>query len=196
MKIGTGVQAILCFVSEIWEAVMLVLLMGRIHEVRRWDELGSHDIYTKFHKDWFRHSKVVKLLEGYTHRQLRWSHKPNLVFQNTESRQKILFRTHKKECIKTYKYKPTYIRWPVTVAARSMSWTVFTRSDAGIVGSNPNQGMDLWYMYAFIFCLCCPVFWPRDTLYPLKLALTSPTSGGRSVSIVRLRTQATELSCV
>jgi hypothetical protein len=34
--------------------------------------------------------------------------------------------------------------------------------------------------------------WPRDTLYPLKLALTSPTSGGRSVGIVRLRTQATE----
>jgi hypothetical protein len=23
--------------------------------------------------------------------------------------------------------------------------------------------------------------WPRDTLYPRKLALTSPTSGGRSV---------------
>jgi hypothetical protein len=27
--------------------------------------------------------------------------------------------------------------------------------------------------------------WPRDTLYPLKLALTSPTIGGRSVGIVR-----------
>jgi hypothetical protein len=26
---------------------------------------------------------------------------------------------------------------------------------------------------------------PRDTLYPLKLALTSATSGGRSVGIVR-----------
>jgi hypothetical protein len=26
--------------------------------------------------------------------------------------------------------------------------------------------------------------WPRDTLYPLKLALTSPISGGRSVGIV------------
>jgi hypothetical protein len=26
-----------------------------------------------------------------------------------------------------------------------------------------------------------PLRWPRDTLYPLKLALTSPTSGGRSV---------------
>jgi UbiD family decarboxylase len=30
------------------------------------------------------------------------------------------------------------------------------------------------------------------TLYPQKLALTSPTSGGRSVGIVRSRTQATE----
>jgi hypothetical protein len=35
--------------------------------------------------------------------------------------------------------------------------------------------------------------WPRDTIYPQKLALTSPTSGGRSVCIVRLQTQATEL---
>jgi hypothetical protein len=30
----------------------------------------------------------------------------------------------------------------------------------------------------------------RDTLYPQKLALTSPTSGGRSVGIVRLLTKA------
>jgi hypothetical protein len=36
--------------------------------------------------------------------------------------------------------------------------------------------------------------WPRDTLYPLKLALTSPTNGSRSVGIVCLRTQATEFS--
>jgi hypothetical protein len=34
--------------------------------------------------------------------------------------------------------------------------------------------------------------WLRDTLYPLKLALTSPTSGGRSVGRVRLRTKPTE----
>jgi hypothetical protein len=34
--------------------------------------------------------------------------------------------------------------------------------------------------------------WPRDTLYPLKLALTSPIKGGRSVGIVRFRTKATE----
>jgi hypothetical protein len=31
-------------------------------------------------------------------------------------------------------------------------------------------------------------------LYPQKLALTSPTSGGRSVGIVRSRTQATVFS--
>jgi hypothetical protein len=31
--------------------------------------------------------------------------------------------------------------------------------------------------------------WPRDTLYPLKLALTSPTSRCRLLGIVRLRTK-------
>jgi hypothetical protein len=37
-----------------------------------------------------------------------------------------------------------------------------------------------------------PLCWPRNTLYPQKLALTSSTSGGRSVGIVRSRTKATE----
>jgi hypothetical protein len=35
--------------------------------------------------------------------------------------------------------------------------------------------------------------WPRDTLHMHKLTVTSPTSGVRSVGIVRSRTQATEL---
>jgi hypothetical protein len=39
-----------------------------------------------------------------------------------------------------------------------------------------------------------PSSWPRVTLCPQKLATTSPTSGGRSVSIVRSRTQAIEFS--
>jgi hypothetical protein len=39
-----------------------------------------------------------------------------------------------------------------------------------------------------------PSHWPRDTLYPQKLPLTSPTSGGRSVGIVRSLTQATKFS--
>jgi hypothetical protein len=36
--------------------------------------------------------------------------------------------------------------------------------------------------------------WPRTTLYPQKLAQTSPTSGGRSVGMVRSRTKATEFT--
>jgi hypothetical protein len=40
---------------------------------------------------------------------------------------------------------------------------------------------------------CCrePSRWPRGILYPQKLALTSPTGGGRSIGVVRSRTQAT-----
>jgi hypothetical protein len=37
-----------------------------------------------------------------------------------------------------------------------------------------------------------PSRWPRGTLYPQKLTLTSLTSAGRSVGIVPSRTQATE----
>jgi hypothetical protein len=37
-----------------------------------------------------------------------------------------------------------------------------------------------------------PSCWPRGTLYPQKLALTSRTSCGRSVGIVHPRTKATE----
>jgi hypothetical protein len=39
-----------------------------------------------------------------------------------------------------------------------------------------------------------PMRQPHDTLYLHKLALTSPTSGGRSVGIVCLRTKATEFN--
>jgi hypothetical protein len=31
---------------------------------------------------------------------------------------------------------------PITVGARSKAWTAFTRSEAGIMGSNPTQVMD------------------------------------------------------
>jgi hypothetical protein len=37
-----------------------------------------------------------------------------------------------------------------------------------------------------------PSRWPRNILYPQKLALTAPTSGGRSVGIVRSRTKDME----
>jgi hypothetical protein len=38
-----------------------------------------------------------------------------------------------------------------------------------------------------------PLCWPLNTLYPQKLALSPPTSGGHWVGIVRSRTKATEL---
>jgi hypothetical protein len=41
-----------------------------------------------------------------------------------------------------------------------------------------------------------PSRWPRGTLYPQKLAITSPTSGGRSVGIVRSRYQTMEFVCL
>jgi hypothetical protein len=47
---------------------------------------------------------------------------------------------------------------PVTVAERSKECIVFPRSEAGIVGLNPTQGMYVWYVYVFILCLCCTVF--------------------------------------
>jgi hypothetical protein len=46
----------------------------------------------------------------------------------------------------------------VTVNERPKAGTVFDRSEAGIVGSNLTQGMDVWCVYVFILCLCCPVF--------------------------------------
>jgi hypothetical protein len=43
---------------------------------------------------------------------------------------------------------------PVTVGELSEACTVFARSEAGIVGSNLTQGMDVWCVYVFILCLC------------------------------------------
>jgi hypothetical protein len=40
---------------------------------------------------------------------------------------------------------------PITVDARSKAWTVFARSDAGIVSSNPTQVMDVCVR---LFCVC------------------------------------------
>jgi hypothetical protein len=50
---------------------------------------------------------------------------------------------------------------PVTIAERSKLCTVFARSEAGIGGSNPTYGMDVWFVYVFILCLCYPVFRQR-----------------------------------
>jgi hypothetical protein len=47
---------------------------------------------------------------------------------------------------------------PLTVAEQSKAYPIFVRSETGIMGSNPTQVMDDYYMYVFILCLCCLVF--------------------------------------
>jgi hypothetical protein len=44
-------------------------------------------------------------------------------------------------------------REPVTIAERSKTCTVFALSEAGIVGSNPTQSMDV-LVCVCIFCVC------------------------------------------
>jgi hypothetical protein len=55
-------------------------------------------------------------------------------------------------------YMNINVQMPVTVTKLSKTCTAFARSDAGIMGSNPTQGMDVCCVYVFILCLCCPVF--------------------------------------
>jgi hypothetical protein len=44
---------------------------------------------------------------------------------------------------------------PITVVARSETWTVLTRSNTGVVGSNPTQGMDVCVCFYSVFVLSC-----------------------------------------
>jgi hypothetical protein len=41
----------------------------------------------------------------------------------------------------------------ITVAVKSEAWTVFACSDAGIMGSNPTQGMDVCVCIYSVFVL-------------------------------------------
>jgi hypothetical protein len=60
---------------------------------------------------------------------------------------------------------------PVTVAERSTACTVFTRSEAGIVESNPTQDMDDWCVCACVRafpCVCVQVEALRRADHPPK----------------------------
>jgi hypothetical protein len=46
-------------------------------------------------------------------------------------------------------------RVPITVALRSKAWTVFPRSDIGIVGSNPNKGMGVCVHLFCVYVVLC-----------------------------------------
>jgi hypothetical protein len=65
-------------ILTIWEAAVLVLLMGHKYRhtdwredvVSHWDGLRCYDIHTEFHKEWFRDSKVIG--GGFTDTQTAW----------------------------------------------------------------------------------------------------------------------------
>jgi hypothetical protein len=64
------------------------------------------------------------------------------------------YATHKILLYKYLTFSPlVYYGTPVTVAERSKEYIVFARSEAGIVGSNPKQGMDVWWCMC-LFCVC------------------------------------------
>jgi hypothetical protein len=44
---------------------------------------------------------------------------------------------------------------PITVATRPKAWTVFARSNAGIMGTIPTQGMDVCVCVYSVFVLSC-----------------------------------------
>jgi hypothetical protein len=73
----------------------------------------------------------------------------------------------------------------VTVPERSKACTVFARSETGIVGSNFTQGMSVWYVYAFIPCLCCSVF----RYMPCDELITRPWSPTVCRMIMKLKNQ-------
>jgi hypothetical protein len=77
------------------------------------------------------------------------------------------------------------------VAARSKAWTAFARSNAGIVGSNPTQGMDICMR---LFCVCValcvgsglasgwsPVQGVLPTVYRIKKLKKRPRSNKTNV---------------
>jgi hypothetical protein len=48
----------------------------------------------------------------------------------------------------------SFLKLPIAVVSRSTAWTVFTRWNAGIVGSNPTRSMDV-RVRLFVFVLFC-----------------------------------------
>jgi hypothetical protein len=53
--------------------------------------------------------------------------------------------------------QPYILRVPVTVPKQSTACTVFARSEAGTMGSNPTRGMDVWCLFVCV-CVCVHVF--------------------------------------
>jgi hypothetical protein len=77
----------------------------------------------------------------------------------------IVFYLIASTVIHPYFSRSKFLNSPVTVAEPSKAGTVFARSEAGIVGSKPTQGMDVWFLCMCVFlCLCTGRERPCDEL--------------------------------
>jgi hypothetical protein len=79
------------------------------------------------------------------------------------------------------------IYWEVLGLERGPLSLVSTIEDL-VERKSSGSGLENWE-----YVLGDPSRWPRDTLYPQKLELTSPISGGHSVGIILSRNKVTEL---
>jgi hypothetical protein len=59
--IGQGIHVILRLLLQQFEAAVLVLLMGEIYEVHRWDGFKWHNIHMTFNDDQFGHWSNIKV---------------------------------------------------------------------------------------------------------------------------------------
>jgi hypothetical protein len=66
----------------------------------------------------------------------------------------VYYENHMKHTNTLFGQNAEFYGVPITVAARSKAWTVFARSNTGIVGSNPTQDMDVCGIYS-VFVLFC-----------------------------------------
>jgi hypothetical protein len=112
------------------------------------------------------------------------------------------FRDH---CSDSYILHPVKQPTPITEVTRSKAWTVFARSNTGIVGSNPTRGMDVCVR---LFCVCVvlcvgsglatgwsPVQGVLQTVYRTKRVKKRPRSKGcRTIEREREREREREKS--
>jgi hypothetical protein len=72
-----------------------------------------------------------------------WSNAFMVAYKKYETNYNFSVKTVKKcmfyKNFVTYNYEPL----PITITERSKAWTVFARSNAGVVGSNPTQSMEV-----------------------------------------------------
>jgi hypothetical protein len=86
IQIGTGIQAVLRLCVTNMSDCNAGTIVGQDLRIMplRWAQVSCY--IHQFHKDWFRHSEVVRRANKQYAQSARWSHKPTFIIQNKECR--------------------------------------------------------------------------------------------------------------